>query len=335
MRTTATASPPRAAVPNGLTGASDNSLHSKARERMDEIQRARLLAAVAEVAAERGVGNVTVTHVVASAGVSRRTFYELFVDGEDCLLAAVDDAIDRVEHDVLQSYDPKAGWVERIRTAFAAILCFLDSEPGVRQLLLSGPVGRTGHGQDRRGRVLAGMTAIVDEGRTLTKAGPQLPPLTAEGVLGGVLSVLHARLSGAVPESAIELLGPLMSLIVQPYLGTAAARRELERSGPKPARVPTRSEGGLLAGLGMRLTYRTVRALTAVAGNAGASNRVLADAAEVSDQGQMSKLLARLEGIGLIENTGLGASRGEPNAWTLTTKGRQVQAALVEQSTSV
>ena len=37
---------------------------------------------------EGGVSAVTVSHVVARSGVSRRTFYELFDDREDCFLAA-------------------------------------------------------------------------------------------------------------------------------------------------------------------------------------------------------------------------------------------------------
>jgi hypothetical protein len=52
------------------------------------------------------------------------------------------------------------------------------------------------------------------------------------------------------------------------------------------------------------------------------------------DQGQMSKLLARLAQLDLITNTGAGPSRGEPNAWTLTDKGWQVQGAIAEQTTS-
>ena len=71
----------------------------------------------------------------------------------------------------------------------------------------------------------------------------------------------------------------------------------------------------------MRLTYRTVRVLLAIAETPGASNRELADAAGVADQGQISKLLSRLKSLGLIENIGAGPVRGEPNAWQLTPKG--------------
>jgi chromosome segregation and condensation protein ScpB len=78
----------------------------------------------------------------------------------------------------------------------------------------------------------------------------------------------------------------------------------------------------------MRLTYRTVRVLIAVAANPGASNRRIAEAAGVADQGQISKLLTRLEHLGLIENVGEGSARGEPNAWNLTAKGAEVEHAI-------
>jgi hypothetical protein len=58
------------------------------------------------------------------------------------------------------------------------------------------------------------------------------------------------------------------------------------------------------------------------------ANRTVADCAGIADQGQISKLLARLHRLGLIENAGAGATRGEPNAWTLTAKGREVEGAI-------
>lgn len=46
----------------------------------------------------------------------------------------------------------------------------------------------------------------------------------------------------------------------------------------------------------------------------------------------ISKLLARLETLGLIENTGAGHLSGEPNAWQLTAKGEGVAAAIQMQT---
>ena len=83
-----------------------------------------------------------------------------------------------------------------------------------------------------------------------------------------------------------------------------------------------------LAGTGMRLTYRTARVLACIAGEPGASNRVVAEHAGVADPGQISKLLRRLERLGLLVNTGGGHLSGEPNAWRLTVQGRQVAGRL-------
>ena len=82
----------------------------------------------------------------------------------------------------------------------------------------------------------------------------------------------------------------------------------------------------------MRITYRTLRVLAAVAALPGGSNREIADHAGISDQGQISRLLARLERLGLVAQHRPGQAKGETNAWTLTAKGEQVQSAVVTQA---
>jgi AcrR family transcriptional regulator len=297
-----------------------------------EIQRARLLAAMVEVSCERGAANVTVAHVVERAGVSRRTFYEIFEDREDCFLAAFDDGIARASGYVLGAYEPDARWAERIRSALTALLEFLDVERGVGQLLVVGSLGAGTSALERRARVLAQIITAVDEGRSDVKGGEGPPPLTAEGAVGAVFSVIHARLSEDDSGSLTGLVNPLMGMIVLPYLGPAAARRELDRPVAKAGRRSTGSTSNPLKQLEIRLTYRTVRVLMAVAASPGASNRTVADRAGIGDQGQISKLLSRLEKLGLVSNTGLGPGRGAPNAWMLTRQGEEVNGALAAQT---
>lgn len=148
--------------------------------------------------------------------------------------------------------------------------------------------------------------------------------------MGGVFAVIHRRLLERSKEPYAELLGQLMSIVVLPYLGGAAAARELSRPLPprvqRPAgrREPTPGRDPL-DGIDMRLTYRTVRVLGAIAERPGASNREVARGAGISDQGQISKLLTRLERLELIENVGQGQPRGAPNRWRLTERGEQVE----------
>jgi len=56
-----------------------------------------------------------------------------------------------------------------------------------------------------------------------------VPSVVAEGVVGAVLAVIHARMLTGEEQAWVELASPLMGMIVLPYLGAAAARRELAR----------------------------------------------------------------------------------------------------------
>lgn len=305
-------------------GRGRNGVPDAGRAQVEEIQRARLLSAMVAVASERGLVDATVARVVARAGVSRRTFYELFEDREACFLAALDEAIARVSRDVLAAYDPGAKWLERLRTGLTALLAFFDAEPGAARLLIVGSLGAGPRALERRKRTLAPVTAVVAEGAEAGRGAKELPPLMVEGLVGGAISVVHARLLER-DERLMELAKPLVSMIVLPYLGPAAARRELERAAPRRAVTVEREPDDPLRGLDMRLTYRTVRVLTCVAELSGASNRQIGQAAGIPDQGQTSKLLTRLRRIGLIDNAGgVAPAKGAPNAWTLTPKGFEV-----------
>jgi AcrR family transcriptional regulator len=115
-----------------------------------------------------------------------------------------------------------------------------------------------------------------------------------------------------------------------------AALEEAGRNGAevRKGRVP-------LTGLGGRgVTYRTLRVLSAIgelapaqAGRVGGpSNREVAARAGVADEGNISRMLARLEGLGLVERDGVPARpqrpRGEANAWRLTERGEEVRTAV-------
>ncbi len=341
------------------------SSRESAREQVVEIQRARVFSAAASVVAELGYGGMNVARVASRAGVSRRTFYELFEDREDCFLELFDDALaraTRVVHDacsdltVVSSSGREDGWRGQVRTGLGALLGLIDDEPELGSLLIVGALGGGPRVLERRAGMIETLIAIVDEGRGEARGGHEPPPLTAEGIVGAVLSVLHARMleqatdravglrvsgssrsrnAGGAPGSLIGLLNPLMGMIVLPYLGRAAAKKELARPIPKAPRASKSSgvsrsspSGDPLRGLQMRLTYRTLRVLSAIASEPAASNRQVAQTAGVHDQGQISKLLGRLERLGLIQNTGNGQPRGEPNAWTLTPRGQEVEQAL-------
>jgi hypothetical protein len=91
----------------------------------------------------------------------------------------------------------------------------------------------------------------------------------------------------------------------------------------KAAPTTTPAAVGALAALPMRLTYRTMCVREVIAEGGGMSNRAIGDAAGIPDQGQISKLPARLERHGPLENK-RPSGKGEANAWKLTPAGLQV-----------
>jgi AcrR family transcriptional regulator len=86
-------------------------------------QRARLLAAMATVVADKGYTATTVADVVRAAGVSRSTFYELFTSKEACFLDAYNEGVE----DLLQAvrnavHDAPDDWRAQLRAGIRAYL---------------------------------------------------------------------------------------------------------------------------------------------------------------------------------------------------------------------
>jgi AcrR family transcriptional regulator len=341
-RATPRARTPAEVDPHGRDRQAGKPASAVPRGGVPEIQRARILAALVEVARERGAGRVTVAHIVERSGVSRRTFYELFADRDACFVAAFEAAVERAAASVVPAFrlagargDVTGSWRERIRAGLLALLEFLDAEPGLGGLCVVDALGAGPAALERRARVMRVLVDAVDGGRRASAARSRPARITAEGVVGGVLAVLYERLAGEDARPTVRLLNPLMAMIVLPYLGPAGADGELARSVPRARRRPARSPSNPLEGLEMRLTYRTVLVLRAISSLPGASNREVADAAGVVDQGQISKLLGRLAHLGLIKNGGAGPARGESNAWQLTSRGREVERTIRQQATPV
>jgi len=155
---------------------------------VEEMQRRRLLLALVEVLAEHGLENASVGRICKRAGVSRRTFYEIFDDRDECLLAAFDAAVDRLAVPVLAAYrgpgatrqkrgaqKPQA-WRERIRAALIALLEQFDSEPDLARMCVVETLKAGPRVAERRAGVLAALVAAVEQGRGEARRGSRAVP---------------------------------------------------------------------------------------------------------------------------------------------------------------
>jgi AcrR family transcriptional regulator/chromosome segregation and condensation protein ScpB len=326
-----------------------------------QVQHTRLLDAALAVVAEEGVKRLSATRVSARAGMSTKTFYDLFAGREDCFLAVFDRAVEELAAVVGPAWDAGgmrgAGsvedeWVERVRGALTVLLAVLEREPALGKVVFLEALGAGPRVLARRAEVLDRAADLLDQGRVGSSMAGVLPSLTAAGVAGAAFSVIHSRLSKDAQKpqelgsSLMELVGPVMATIVLPYRGREAASREFERPAPtlpelpalpEPAGSVDSSEGSEfskgevegravdmppLDSVEVRPTRRTYMVLASVAEFAGGNNREVGEAAGISDPAQISKLLARLRECGLVENRG-GRTPGRAKAWWLTASGEE------------
>jgi len=304
------------------------------RVQVEEIQRSRLLAAATATFDELGYEQTSVRRITDRARVSRRTFYELFDNREKCLVALIDEVAERVERELDVAGLDGFAWRERVREGLWVILSFLDAEPVLARICVVQALHGGPQALERREQLLARLAGVLDEGRREGTRGEECTLVTAEGLVGGAFGVVYRRLRSGDRRPLTGLLDELMGMIALQYLGPRAARREQQRPAPAPRQVPhaTRASVGAekdpLDEVDMRLTYRTARVLECIAARPLASNRAVAESAGITDPGQISKLLRRLERLGLATNTGAGHQSGEPNAWVLTPLGGQVAQRL-------
>src|SRR4051794_24859038 len=79
--------------------------HGLPREAVAESQRNRIHQGMIEVVSERGYPETRVVDVIGVAGVSRKTFYELFDSKEDCFLAAYDVLVGNLVSDTAEGFE--------------------------------------------------------------------------------------------------------------------------------------------------------------------------------------------------------------------------------------
>ncbi|HEY1687499.1 MAG TPA: TetR/AcrR family transcriptional regulator [Solirubrobacteraceae bacterium] len=308
------------------------------------LQRTRLLGAAVGVLGERGHAGFTAAAVCERAGISRRTFYEVFENCEQCFAAIITDTEQRANSAIASLELDQLAWSERVRMGLWTLLCLADEDQALARVCLVESQRACGLVQAERERIIARLVDALDDGRAQGTSVSAASRLTAEALVGAVSSVLATRLAQATASHGSSsgrgsgvrgLLGELLGMIVLPYEGAAAARRQIKRDAPNalvlaPERdVASTAELDPLASLPMRLTYRTARVLQAVAKltepGVGVSNRQIAEHAGIGDVGQASKLLKRLAQHGLLENVAVGnRERGEANQWLLTQTGQRV-----------
>ncbi len=201
--------------------------HGLTPEQVESSQRERVLAAMRELVATHGYRDVSVAAVLRHAGVSRKTFYELYAGKEECFVAVYEGEMERLLAPVMQAFEGSEPWVDRLRTALGVLLGALAGDPSAARIcfvevLAAGPLAL-----ERRGHALAALDPLfaphdgADERDADGAQTPRSRAVTA-GSVGYLAEVLHREIAAGRVEDLPLLRAQLTDTLTLPFTGGGA-----------------------------------------------------------------------------------------------------------------
>lgn len=174
--------------------------------------------------ARKGYRAVTVEDIIAHAGVSRRTFYDLFSDKEQCFLVAYELAMDRVLSTIDAAYGAKERpWPERMASGLRALLSLLAAEPSFARLVMVEVLSAGRRALELRDAALRRFEVFFEPARAALPVPPAEQQLLASAVVGGLSETLYTRIAAGEATDLPDLGPDLLYCAVVPYIGHVAA----------------------------------------------------------------------------------------------------------------
>jgi AcrR family transcriptional regulator len=190
--------------------------HGIPRPVVQKIQRDRLMRAMAKTVAEYGYQETTVRRLLGRAGLSRRTYYELFEDKEDCYLAAYDEVVDHLMDVVADAFAEGESPEERIERGLRAFLEFCRDEPDIARMcivevLAAGPAARA-----RRADTMERLASLMEDALRELRGDAKLSKLAAQGLIGGVHELIYTPIDHGETQDLPDLAEQIVATQVEP-----------------------------------------------------------------------------------------------------------------------
>jgi len=189
--------------------------------------RARIRRALIDLCWERGLAATSLPDLLARAGSDEETFHRYFSDLEDCFFQVYSGELERFRREKAAAAAGWISWRDRLRATAYALYRFLAADDRIRWLTAVEVRRASERSQRLIGEEVEALFELIDEGRG--EGAPEgVTRMTAESIGGGVFSQIWvaAAEKGPMPPET-EIVPPLMSMAVLPYLGAEAAEEEL------------------------------------------------------------------------------------------------------------
>jgi AcrR family transcriptional regulator len=212
-------------------------------EEVKRDQRERLQSAIVELIAERGYQAVRILDLTKLARVSRPTFYSLYTDKEELLLAAYDEIAQRTAKTAIEAYQVEGTQSERLTAAIRAFAELAADTPQAMSLMVLGAFGAGPKAIERRNETLEALEQSIHAIRSPLNAEEAPTDLTLKMIIGGVREVTAARLRQGRARELPGLADELATWAAcYPVKLPAGLARKSERAGtPGQAGTPGRT----------------------------------------------------------------------------------------------
>jgi AcrR family transcriptional regulator len=226
----ATPARPRRKLPPRRPDQLPRGRHGLSADEVAASQRTRILDAMKVLSGERGYHDASIADVIAVAGVTRKAFYKLFEDKEQCFIQAYQRDLARLLTLTLEAFETQDDWADRVRAALSALLHALARDPAGARLCFIEVLAAGPRAIAARNEAMRGFTIVFDTGRL--EDDRDRPPALALNMVGGLSEIVHREIAAGRAQDLPNVLPDLMYTSVLPILGPEAAERELERGAP-------------------------------------------------------------------------------------------------------
>jgi AcrR family transcriptional regulator len=192
--------------------------HGIPKELVIANQRERLLSAATTIFAEQGYASLTVHTVIDRAGVSRATFYKIFDDKLECVIAAQHHAFDEFRAVIADACATEQAWEGKVEAAVAASIEFAKERQAEARLLLASSQALSEPQLASQG--LDVQSRLVELLRLGTQGGEGGAPkagLSEQVAVGAAVSLVSAHLANDEVERLGALTPDIVQLILAPY----------------------------------------------------------------------------------------------------------------------
>jgi AcrR family transcriptional regulator len=188
-------------------------------------ERGKIVTAIAKAVAEHGYAKLTVEQVLAHAEVTREEFEAHFPSLAQGLIAAQEDFLERLRLEVAAACDLDSAWPDNVRAALNAALAYVADANALARAFTVEATAASLAACERQYAALETLASLLREGRRFYPRAAEMPPATERALVGGVASIISARLLSEEPQALIDLEPQLAEFLLVPYLGRAEASR--------------------------------------------------------------------------------------------------------------